>query len=388
MIARCIRRFSGCMSVFVVAVASGAEPEIRLVGDVARPAAVEVVGLNRSRVAAVNGWAADDARWSEYLAVHVAGQGADAAGPAVLGTYAATDSAIRFTPRYALRPGMVYRATARLPAAASGPPRVITKEFRLPEPPPAAPTKVVAIYPSAATLPENQLRFYIHFSAPMSAGEAYQHVKLVRDDGREITRAFLEIGEELWDGTGTRLTLLFDPGRVKRGLKPREEFGPILEEGRGYRLIVDARWHDANRQPLASGLEKAFQAGPMIEAAVDAKQWQVAAPRAASHDSLTILLPRALDRALLQRMIGVVDGDGKGVEGKIRVSDQERRWDFQPAEAWKAGKYELVVDTALEDSAGNNLARPFEVDVFDEVDKSAAPEYVRLPIEVRPGVKK
>jgi len=381
-------RFSPCLTVFIIAFASGAEPQIRLVGDAARPAAVEVAGLGQSQVAALNHLAADDARWTEYLAVHVAGEGADAAGPAVLGAYVATDSAIRFTPRYTLRPGMAYRATARLPAAAGAPARVITKEFRLPEPPPTAPTKVVAIYPSAATLPENQLRFYIHFSAPMSEGEAYRHVKLVRDDGREITRAFLEIGEELWDGTGTRLTLLFDPGRVKQGLKPREEFGPVLEAGRGYRLIVDSKWHDTSRQPLAGGFEKAFQAGPMIEAAVDAKRWQIATPRAGSRDALSVLFPQALDRALLSRMIGVVDSRGKGVEGEITVSDQERRWDFQPAAAWKAGKYELVVDTALEDSAGNNLARPFEVDVFEQVDKSAAPEYVRLPIEIGPGAQK
>src|SRR5262249_36699089 len=33
--------------------------------------------------------------------------------------------------------------------------------------PPPAPTTVVAIYPSAKELPENVLKFYLHFSAPM-----------------------------------------------------------------------------------------------------------------------------------------------------------------------------------------------------------------------------
>jgi hypothetical protein len=364
---------SGCyrwlafLSASIAGFAGGGELEIRLVGDLAKPVAVEVAGLSPSQTAAAGRFAPDDARWAEYLAVYVATGGSGKSAPAVLGTYAVLDAAIRFTPRYALRPGMAYRATARLPEEAGGQPRVLSKEFRLPEPPPGEPTKVVAIYPSAAILPENQLRFYIHFSAPMSEGEAYQHVRLMRDDGREVTRAFLEIGEELWDGTGTRLTLLFDPGRVKQGLKPREEFGPVLEEGRGYRLVVDKNWHDATGQPLASGFEKGFKAGPMIEAAVDVKQWQITAPQANTRAALRVAFPRPLDRALLHRMIGVLDAAGKGVEGEIAVSDQERRWEFRPAEAWKAGKYELVVDTALEDSAGNNLARPFEVDVFDEV---------------------
>ncbi len=383
MSASCYHRISVCITAVIAAVAHSAEPEIRLVGDAARPATIEVVGCSPSQLAAIGRLAADDPRWNDYLTVHVAGDAALPSGPAVLGTYAASDSLIRFMPRYALRPGMSYRVTARVPATAGGPARVLTKDFRLPEPPPAEPTKVVAIYPSAATLPENHLRFYLHFSAPMSEGEAYQHVKLMRDDGREVTRAFLEIGEELWDGTGTRLTLLFDPGRVKQGLKPREEFGPVLERGRSYRLIVDPLWHDANGNNLLSGFEKAFKAGPMIDVPVDAKQWQITAPQRDGRDALTVVFPRPLDRALLNRMIGVIAPRGAPVEGEITVADDERRWEFRPAKPWQAGKYELVVDTALEDSAGNNLARPFEVDVFEQVDKSAAPDYVRLPLEVQ-----
>ena len=45
---------------------------------------------------------------------------------------------------------------------------------------------------------------------------------------------FLELDEELWSPDGTRFTLVFDPGRIKRGLKPREEAGPILEAGKSY----------------------------------------------------------------------------------------------------------------------------------------------------------
>jgi len=217
----------------------------------------------------------------------------------------------------------------------------------------------------------------------MSSGEAYEHIKLIRDDGKVVTRAFLEIGEELWDGTGTRLTLLFDPGRVKTGLKPREEFGPVLEAGKNYRLVIEKGLRDANNQPLANNFEKRFTAGPMIEAAVDAKDWKVESAESGSRQPLVVTFPRPLDRALLMRMIGLVDASGKGVSGNVVVSDEESKWAFTPDQPWAAGAYELVIDTALEDSAGNNLARPFEVDVFERVDQKAGPEFVRLPLTIQ-----
>src|SRR6185369_17474733 len=114
---------------------------------------------------------------------------------------------------------------------------------------------------------------------------------------------FLEIGEELWDGTGTRLTLLFDPGRVKTGLKPREEFGPVLEAGKGYRLVIDKVFRDANNRPLVQNFEKRFTVGPMIETAVDPQQWKIESPASSMRQPLTIVFPRSLDRALLMRMI-------------------------------------------------------------------------------------
>src|SRR5947208_3044777 len=125
----------------------------------------------------------------------------------------------------------------------------------------------------------------------MAAGNASEHVMLFKANGEIVKRAFLEIGEELWDGTGTRLTLLFDPGRVKMGLKPREEFGPVLEAGKSYRLVIEKGFRDANNQPLVESFEKRFTAGPMIEAAVDAKQWKIESPALGSRQPLTVTFP-------------------------------------------------------------------------------------------------
>ena len=64
-----------------------------------------------------------------------------------------------------------------------------------------------------------------------------------------------------------------------------------------------------------------------------------------------------------------------------------RSWHFKSEKAWVAGRHELVIETTLEDLAGNRINRPFEVDEFREIDKTSLPEYVRLSFEIRPNAK-
>ena len=53
-----------------------------------------------------------------------------------------------------------------------------------------------------------------------------------------------------WNPGNTRLMVLFDPGRIKRGLLPLNESGPHPMEGRSYTLAIDGEWKEANGQPL------------------------------------------------------------------------------------------------------------------------------------------
>src|SRR5207237_1104835 len=130
-------------------------------------------------------------------------------------------------------PGIHYRAVfypAKIPGIAGQRRQSIEAEIfvaKLVKPP----TVVQQVYPSGDPLPENHLRFYVHFSAAMRQGEAYGHVHVLDASGKALDHPFLELDEELWDPQGKRLTLLFHPGRIKKGLKPREELGPILEAG-------------------------------------------------------------------------------------------------------------------------------------------------------------
>src|SRR5205823_11683424 len=137
---------------------------------------------------------------------------------------------LRFEPRFPLQRGLRYQVVFRqalLPDANIQKPDV-NAEFMIPKLAAGPPTVVEHVYPSRDKLPENQLKFYLHFSAPMSRGEAYQQIQLLDEKGKVVELPFLELDEELWDPDGKRFTLFFDPGRIKRGLKPREEVGPAL----------------------------------------------------------------------------------------------------------------------------------------------------------------
>jgi hypothetical protein len=247
----------------------------------------------------------------------------------------------------------------------------------------AAGTHVSVIYPTADVVPENLLKFYICFSAPMSRGDAYRHVRLMRDDDVEIEFPFLELPEELWDPQQTRFTLFFDPGRIKRGLKPREEFGPALEEGRSYTLIVESSWLDAQGRPIREQARKSFRVVAPDDMQPDPTAWKIDSPDAESRAPLIVRFGEPLDFGLATRVIHVENEAGEIVPGEMRLENRDRAGRFVPQRPWVSGNYNLVVDTRLEDLAGNSPARPFEVDLFDRVEASVPVESVRLPWTIR-----
>jgi hypothetical protein len=367
-----------------------AEQELRVLNDRAGFPRQFEVDLTRQQAAALAKLAADHPAWPRVFAVYVAGESPRGDVPPILGSYALEGQLLRFAPKYDLKPGLRYRVVFR-PAEAANPQAegaaaasgAVTIYLTVPERKRGEPTKVTGVFPSAATLPENQLRFYLHFSAPMSRGEVYSRVRLVREGGQPVSHPFLEIGEELWDASGTRLTLLIHPGRIKRGLRPRQEEGPVLQEGRKYTLVIDKAWRDASGRPLAATFEKKFSVGPPVESPLDPAQWKIVPPAAGSQDVLVVKFPAPLDHALLQRTIAVADASGNSLDGEVTIADEEKTWKFAPAEAWKGGAYELVVDKVLEDLAGNRIGVPFEVDETKPIEKRIAVEEHKIPFVIR-----
>jgi hypothetical protein len=257
----------------------------------------------------------------------------------------------------------------------------IIATFSLPATATGAPTRLTAIYPSANELPANQLKLYLHFSAPMSLGEAVDRIHLYDGAGREVPRAWLRVDQELWDPARERFTLLFDPGRIKRGLRSNREDGTPLAEGNKYRLVIERAWRDGNGHPLAADGEKLFTVTATDRTAPNPRAWRITAPAPGSTSPLRVVFDESLDYALLGRMIEIYDERGARVEGRIEIANNETEWQLVPAAPWRAGRYEARLDPRLEDRAGNNLRRLFDADL--RTDKTAeAPERMTLKFEI------
>lgn len=295
---------------------------------------------------------------------------------AMLGRYEMDNGSLVFHPRFPLEPGVTYRARFSLLAETA------ELTYDAPKPKVVSTTKVERIFPSASSLPENQLKFYIHFSAPMSKGEAAKRIHLMEEGTGEVKLPFLELDEELWDRDFRRLTVLFDPGRIKRGVTPNVEVGLPLKAGRRYKLIVEKSWLDAKGVPLVDVFVKEFTAVEADRTPLNPKQWTVTAPRSGTEAALSIDFPEPLDSALLLRFVDVVDPKGKPVRGTVTLDNNEKRWVFLPGVPWQAGQYSLEVLASLEDLAGNKVGRPFDVDRFEQVEQRIASETVSIPVQI------
>jgi hypothetical protein len=242
---------------------------------------------------------------------------------------------------------------------------------------------VSQVYPTAEVLPENLLKFYLHFSGPMRGGDIYDYIHLLNAKGQEVELPFLQIGEELWDATMTRLTLFIDPGRIKRGVTPLEEIGPSLEAGKKFTLVIDQAWEDADGNPLKQSFRRSFQVGPPYREALDPRKWKLKTPPTGGRAALALSFPVPVDHALALRVIQVINDTGELVAGQPALQDAERVWTFTPDRPWRAGKFQVIVQNTFEDLAGNNIGKPFEVDLFDGVQRRISNTATKLPFEVK-----
>ncbi len=329
--------------------------------------------------------------WRDVFTVTVAGSADRNDLPPINGRYSLESNTLRFTPTFPIEKGIRYLARFhpdKLPSVLSdrgnkrGSEESVTETFLIPAPQPVATASVLRVSPTVDVLPENQLKFYLYFSAPMSRGQGYQHIRLTAADGTPVDLPFLEIDEELWNRDGTRLTLFFDPGRIKRGLRPREEMGPALHAGERYTLLIERHWKDAAGNSLVGDFRKTFQVTEPDYTSPNPKTWSIVPPAAGTREPLVLHFEEALDRALITRLIWISDPTGQELTGTIEIPHGEVAWQFVPQRNWAAGKYQVLAGTVIEDLAGNNIARPFEVDTFPPVRKQLEQKFVSLPFEI------
>jgi hypothetical protein len=295
--------------------------------------------------------------------------------PPLAGKTSVEGGAVVFRAAYPLAPGVRYRAVFTPTRGAA-----IERTFDGPARRTTSTTRVEHVYPSADVLPTNQLRLYIYFSAPMNRGEAEQRIHVLDAAGKIVPRVFLP-GQELWDPENRRLTMTFDPGRIKRDLVSNRAMGPPIADGRRYTLVIDRDWRDANGVPMAEEFRKTFRGGPAVRRPPDPKTWKIVVPAAGSRTPLVVDFGRSMNYTLLQRMLKIAGAQGD-VAGAVDVGLNEAEWRFTPQQPWKAGSYRLVVDNGFEDLAGNKIGQPFDIDVFDKVTDRITTTSSSVPFEI------
>ncbi|MEM7373919.1 MAG: hypothetical protein AAF587_35185 [Bacteroidota bacterium] len=311
----------------------------------------EVNGTVQLNISAIPGLNPEKSGY-EYVSVFVQHEGEADGSYAVQGRHTIEGEYLVFAPYFPWERGMIYVVRIKDPDTDHS---YSYRSFQVAKKPAIDKAEVVAIYPSASELPENLLRFYLYFNTPMKKGQALEHIELTDASGNIDEHAFMEFKQELWSPDGKRLTLLFDPGRIKRGVSTNMELGPALLEGKRYQLHISAAWQDVYGQELFVKTTKDFVVGKAYRQSINLQDWGIHKPAANSYDPLRIHFDRIMDHALVQSMVQIEDGEQNLIPGHWEISEQEQWLLFIPAQAWQKGRYQIVIDSRLEDVAGNNL---------------------------------
>jgi hypothetical protein len=293
----------------------------------------------------------DDVHPSERLQVFVGSADPCCEGRTPMaGSYALSEGTLTFSPAFGFDPGQDYVARVWT----SGNDHAL-HAFRLAHEVAAVPAAVTETYPSGETIPENTLRFYIHFSTPMRPQVAFDYIKLQDGFGTVDDAAFMQFKQELWNEDRTRLTVLIDPGRIKREVATNVALGPALRAEQQYTLSVDGGWPSADGASVLPPFSRTFTVSSALRERPDVGLWQTAVPCVGTTDPLHIAFDRPFDRHLLSKDIQVVAKDGRMIGGMIHVGAGETSWRFTPNEAWTQSEFIVVASTDLEDVAGNNF---------------------------------
>ncbi len=286
----------------------------------------------------------------------------------IVGSYEADNRSVRFIPKFSFVEGQDYVIRVQHRSANQGVFHKLTP-FKIQPKTPVVKPEVTGVYPSGNILPENVLRLYIHFSTPMKPHVAFNYIKLVDASGKVDDAAFMKFKQELWSEDRKRLTVLMDPGRIKRNVSTNLGLGPALQKGESYQLVIDGGWPTANgTKPLAS-FSKSFVVSEALRELPNSGNWIITAPAIRSKDTLTIKFDRPFDHQLLHKDIKVVSIAGEKIKGKSLIGHHETEWHFKPNEAWMDEQIYIVVDGELEDVAGNNFQDLLDHSVTTETNK-------------------
>lgn len=296
---------------------------------------------------------------------------------AILGDYRLTGDDIVFEPLIPFTRGLRYEVWLR------------NQRFDGFEIPPADPKdapKLLAVYPTQDSLPDNLLKIYLRFSQPMREGQSQNYVALLKNRTDTVPGVFLDLQPELWNKDRTMLTLWLDPGRIKRDLQPNKLLGAPLQKSIHYQLVVSENWPDQQGAKLTKAFTKSFVTIQRDSLPPNPNHWQLKPPEANDTQPLDVHFGEPLDYSLLTETLHIVGEDGKSVAGDWQIGDGEKTARFKPGQAWKPGRYLLRIEARLEDLAGNNLNRPFDRDVTQKTVPPTSRNFFERSFRINPPV--
>ncbi|WP_144160733.1 hypothetical protein [Paraburkholderia sp. BCC1885] len=212
----------------------------------------------------------------------------------------------------------------------------------------------IRISPQAKVLPANALRFYIHFPRPGEAHFDRDQLWLLNEEEQVVRDPFLILSQELWSLDGRRLTVLMEPGRIKRGIGSDPPHDPALVVGRAYSLVITARGQTARH---------AFRVGDPILKAIKETDWRIVSPAVGSLDPVVVYFDRVMDAALCEDEIRVLTPSTGIIQTRVSLAPDGTAAQLIPSLPWSAGEHRLVVSERLEDVCGNRLGEALDHDL-------------------------
>ncbi len=212
----------------------------------------------------------------------------------------------------------------------------------------------IRISPQAEVLPANTLRFYLHFPRPGEAHFDRDQLWLLNEEEQVVRDPFLVLSQELWSPDGRRLTVLMEPGRIKRGLGADPAHEPALLVGRTYSFVVTV---------LGQTARHTFQVSDPVLEAVNETYWRIVSPKVGSLDAADLHFDRVMDAALCEDEIGVLTSSGEVVQTCVSLAPDGTAAQLIPSHPWRPGQHRLVVSERLEDVCGNRLGEALDHDL-------------------------
>lgn len=222
---------------------------------------------------------------------------------------------------------------------------------------------LLEIYPTQDTVPENLLKLFLKFSKPMREGQSLTYLSLIKDGSDTLSGVFLDLQPELWNEDQTMLTVWLDPGRIKRDLIPNLEMGAPLNNSENYTLVVSEDWKGLNGGKLGQNYTKNFIVTSRDSISPDTNEWLLNLPKPDSKIPLQVDFIESLDYSLLNDVFKLKNEDDQEISGTWEIGKEEKSILFLPSDNWESGKYKIEIENRLEDLAGNNLKRLFEIDL-------------------------